>query len=246
MKNTDLKQTYDKMHAEGKQAWFDSGDEERHAIFKMGEPWNGKTVLEIGCGEGDLLSLIEQSCRLAMGVDYSEIAREKATEKYPHLMIYDHINRLGGIEFDILVMQGVMEHLDHPFASLGDMIVRFKPKTVIASMPCFLNIRGIIWHTLDMLGAVMSKTDLHYIDPWEVREFCDKHGYRLRYDSIEQEWGNGRKMIDDLSGRLPLAIKDGKLLWDINKFASFMIWLEKALEYFDHDEGAINIYRIDI
>jgi hypothetical protein len=75
-----------------------------------------------------------------------------------------------------LVMQGVLEHLDDPFGELQWMIEHFKPKTVITSSPCFLNPRGIVWKTLDMLGAVMSKTDLHHLNPWEFEAFCENNG----------------------------------------------------------------------
>ena len=260
MKNTDLKQTYDTMHQLGKRAWFDDGQAERKAILEMGQPWEGKTVLEIGCGEGDLLNMIHEAGGIPHGVDYSAEAIKELWHNY-----WDKVRKLYisascrdwhdirlSQQFDVIVMQGVMEHLDDPFAELADMIERFKPKTVITSMPGFLNTRGIIWHTLDMLGAVMSKTDLHFIDPWEVRAFADKHGYRYRRNSIDMSWGNGKKMIEDLRERIPLALIDGNIQspashpnmnWNIECFLS---WLEKASEYFDQDEGAINIYRIDL
>ena len=114
-------------------------------------------------------------------------------------------------------------------------------------MPGFLNIRGIVWHTLDMLGAVMSKTDLHYIDPWEVTSFCNAQNYDHARMTIDMDWGNGKKMLEDLHKRIPLALKDGGLtcggMPDVNRFLE---WLEKASQYFVHEEGAVNIYRIDI
>jgi hypothetical protein len=143
-------------------------------------------------------------------------------------------------------MQGVLEHLDDWRQSLNDMILMFKPKTIITSMPAFINIRGIVWHTLDMLGAVMSKTDLHYIDPWEVEEFCYSWGYDTAYQSIDLTWGNGPKMVKDLSERIPLAVKDGNLPLNWDKLWTYIEWLGRAMEYFDHDEGAVNIYRIDL
>jgi len=248
MKNTDLKQRYDQMHAQGKDAWFDSGQEERQAIISMGEPWQGLRVLEIGCGEGDLLDMINEKNAITTGIDYSLEAITTAKNRYPYLDVmccnyteYDVI-----YNFDVLVMQGILEHLDNWQQSLADMISQFNPQTVITSMPAFLNIRGIIWHTLDMLGAVMSKTDLHYIDIWDVEAFCVKRNYDIACHTIDQSWGNGDKMIGDLLQRLPLALRDGGLPFDGKKVADFISWLNRALEYFDHDEGAVNIYRIDL
>ena len=251
MKNTDLKQTYDTMHKTGKSAWFDDGQEERKAILEMGQPWKGKSVLEIGCGEGDLLNMIHEAGALfCSGMDYSHEALIKASEKYPKLVFT--LADVHGYDYsaDVLVMQGVMEHLDDPFAELADMIERFKPKTVITSMPGFLNTRGIIWHTLDMLGAVMSKTDLHFIDPWEVKEFCDHNGYRLKNSTIDHSWASGAKMIKDLRQRIPLALRDGGIPVDEQALDRFMDWLQ----YFDLGycqrltdlSGALNIYRIEL
>lgn len=254
MKNKDLKKTYDQMHEKGPESWFDDGREERQAILEMGQPWTDKTVLEIGCGEGDLSQMIFQNGAYIVGIDYSEEAIKKADEKYPYIKwgVGDYKN--ARTKCDILVLQGVMEHLDNPFTELADMIERFKPKTVITSMPAFLNIRGIIWHTLDMLGAVMSKTDLHFIDRWEVEQFCEENGYILRFaNAVEMDWGNGEKMVEDLRQRIPLALRDGSLSQidmeallvpdeEINKFLE---WLEKASKYFQ-GSGAVNIYRIDL
>jgi ubiquinone/menaquinone biosynthesis C-methylase UbiE len=252
MKNKDLKKTYNQMHTEGKQAWFDDGQAEREAILEMGEPWTGKTVLEIGCGEGDLMNMIWKEGGLLDGCDYSAEAIKIFDHRYPILStqaVCNHWRDLNGYPedgYNFLVMQGVMEHLDDPFTELAEMIERFKPKTVITSMPSFLNLRGIIWHSLNMVGAVMSKTDLHFIDPWEVEGFCDAWGYGIFYETIDLDWGNGKKMLEDLHKRIPLALKDGAVpiyMPDVNKFLE---WLERAFEYFDHDEGAVNIYRIDI
>ena len=150
---------------------------------------------------------------------------------------------------DVIVMQGVLEHFDNPWKSLDGIIEKFKPKTIITSMPCFLNPRGIIWMTLDMLGAVMSKTDLHFINPWDVQKYSNERNYKLIWNTIDKDWASGKKMYDDMVRRIPLAIKDGKLPWDANKFGQFGIWFEMMLNWSDLDIGslgAIAIYRIDL
>jgi SAM-dependent methyltransferase len=206
--------------------------------------------LEIGCGEGDLLYMIARAGAAVVGIDYSIAAIKTARERYHGLDVFPaKHNEFPAEPFDILVMQGVLEHLDNPFTELADMIERFKPKTVITSMPAFLNIRGIIWHTLDMLGAVMSKTDLHFIDLWEVEKFCLEHKYRLECKSIDIAWGNGEKMIEDLLHRIPLALKDGNIPFSAVSFTKFISWLENHAIHTVanwYTGGAVNIYRIDI
>lgn len=120
------------------------------------------------------------------------------------------------------------------------MIDHFKPKTVITSSPCFLNPRGIVWMTLAMVGAVMSKTDLHFLHPWQFEEFCQKRGYRLRMEDCDDDWGNGKAMILDYKKRLPLALKDGNLEGNVDTLLSY-------LKHFTWTGlGATMVYRIDL
>ena len=136
MRNRDLKQEYDKMHHEGQSAWFDSGESERQAILEMGEPWHRKTVLEIGCGEGELLDMINRAGGITTGIDYSAEAIATARERFPHLDTWccnwnEYFTTAGRRTPDVIVMQGVLEHLDDWRESLDDMIARFMPETII-------------------------------------------------------------------------------------------------------------------
>ena len=247
-RNTWLMEEYNKMHKQGKTAWFDDGAEERQTIIEMGNPWQGKRVLEIGCGEGELLVMIDQKHATCTGIDYSLEAITTAKNRFPYLdvMCCDW-SEYPKRSFDVVVMQGVLEHMDDWQESLDGIIEAFKPETIITSMPSFLNVRGIIWHTLDMLGAVMSKTDLHFIDPWEVKEFCC-----IRYDGefqckhIDSDWGNGKKMIDDLRQRIPLAVRDGGMFIDEYRLDEFLVWLENIAPSFRTEGGAVTVYRIDL
>ncbi len=267
MTNKDLKAKYNEMYSQGQSAWFDSGDIERQAILEIGEPWDGLKVLEIGCGEGGLVFSIAAHRNMEVhGIDYSKEAIRKARESGTKLLncrAYGKSNhRIWNMAFsecdyrdvkqtyDRIVMQGVLEHLDKPFEELQWMIEYFKPKTVITSSPAFLNPRGIIWMTLDMLGAVMSKTDLHYLHEWDFREFCHKYGYDLEIESVDFKWASGPKMIEDLWKRIPLALKDGKIPFDALDLAVFMDWLSRLTAEYDddpaHNGGATNVYRIDV
>ena len=127
------------------------------------------------------------------------------------------------------------------------MIKEYNPETVLTSMPAFLNPRGIIWHTLRMMGAVMSKTDLHFIDCWDVANFCFVNNYEYQLvATIEKSWAGTQKMYSDLSKRIPLALKDASLTKiDQEKLEDFLMWVWKASKYMDY-QGAVNVYRIDI
>lgn len=252
MKNTDLKQTYEEMHRQGPGAWFDDGKEERQAILDMGMPWSRKRVLEIGCGEGELLDMIGQAGAIVTGLDYSLEAITTAKNRFSYLDVlccsWEEWPDSRNQKFDVIVMQGVLEHLDDPWQSLDGMIAKFQPETVITSMPCFLNPRGIVWMTLDMLGAVMSKTDLHFINPWEVRNYCHQNGHKVAYTSVDLEWAAGEKMADDLRQRIPLALKDGGMPFNNFNIECLLNWLtmQSYNKLCGATHGAVAIYRIDL
>jgi hypothetical protein len=133
--------------------------------------------------------------------------------------------------------------LDDPFVELQGMIKHFKPKTVITSSPCFLNPRGIVWMTLDMLGAVMSKTDLHYLNPYQFENFCDDHGYKLEMQDCDYLWGSGIDMVKDLRKRIPLALKDGDLPEKSpDKLIDWLAYLPGNCR----GVGATMVYRIEV
>jgi SAM-dependent methyltransferase len=249
--NAELKEKYDEMHSQGPGAWFDDGAEEREAILKMGEPWGGKTVLEIGCGEGDLCKMITDRNSYVWGVDYSAEAISKARSKYQALEFFEGDYKRMKVNVDRIVMQGVLEHLDNPFEELKWMMdnLLVDGGDVITSSPMFVNPRGFVWMALNAVGAVMSKTDLHFLNPWDFEEFCKENGYGLKWTSCNHSWANGVRMIEDFRKRLPLALKDGGIFNpDTEEFrlTVFLDWLKKAGPMIDlgPNLGATAVYRI--
>ncbi len=247
--NEELQKKYNEMHKQGPTSWFGDGVEERDLIMKMGQPWKDKTVLEIGCGEGILMKMIcDEGISGGEGIDYSKVAIEKAEKKYGHILAFfvkaDYREVLG--IRDRVVMQGVLEHLDDPFTELKWMMDNLVSDygDIITSSPGFINPRGIVWMTLDMLGAVMSKTDLHFINPWDMENFAKEHGYRVAMQCCDLDWAGGGKMIADQKQRIPLALKDGGL--PVGKVDKFLSWLELATNRMQPAPlgGATIVYKI--
>jgi len=246
--NAKLKNKYNEMHKKGPSAWFDDGENEREGIIMAGGNWAGVKVLEIGCGEGDLCVIMDGQGASVMGIDYSETAIDKATSKWPGMKF--RVSHYRAIKWrgQRVVMMGVLEHLDNPFKELEWIMHNMVEDggDCIVSCPCFLNPRGIVWMTLHLLGAVMSKTDLHFINPWDMEKFC-KGRYELEMSSIDYPWGYGEKMVRDLEKRIPLALQDGKLKPIQPKdLESFLAWLEFCGAYIINSSmnGAVGIYRI--
>jgi len=245
MDNKDLKEVYDKMHSQGSSSWFGQGEEERKLILKMGEPWDEKIILEIGCGEGNLTNLIWKKGGHIRGIDYSRSAIEKARDKYKdfHYFFVADYKELNE-PYDRIVMQGVLEHLDEPFVELKWMMDNLLTEKgdVITSSPCFLNPRGIVWMTLDMIGAKMSNTDLHYLNPWEFEDFADTNKYKIEMKTCDWSWGNDLEMWQDFSKRIPLALKDGNLPFYQKKFNALFEWF--YISGLQTEYGATAVYRI--
>lgn len=232
------------MHQKGPAAWFGSGEEERATILSMGQPWAGKSVLEIGCGEGDLCHLMQTEGATVAGIDYSGVAISKAMEKYPDVDFAEKDYRAISGKGSRVVMQGVLEHLDDPFAELLWIMENLVETDLITSSPAFVNPRGFVWMALDAIGAKMSKTDLHFLSPWNFEEFCKRYGYALEWRSCDYDWANGQKMVDDLMQRLPLALADGKIPFDNTHMAEFLQWLKIAAQWSPLAMGATAVYRV--
>jgi len=248
--NKSLRRKYDKIYRDSarKKFFTFSSCEERETILSMAD-WKGKKVLEIGCGKGDLARAIARQAATVKAIDYSQEAIKAARSKHrlDNLKFTCASWRTIKGRFDIVVMQGVLEHTDSPFKTLKQIkekLLLNRKSQIITSSPSFLNPRGYIWMTLQLLFSVpMSLTDMHFICPFDMRKFADKLGMRMVYRSSNQSWGNGKGLIIDFQKRLPNALRDAGIRADTGKL---LAWLKKAVQYqvISDNSGANIIYRL--
>jgi len=250
MKNVDLKEKYNTVFKEGSDNFFTCNVfHEAHTIVGTLD-WQRLRVMDVGCGEGILPVMIAHAgAEHVVGVDYSEEAIENANSKFniPNIQFIADDYRVIENKFDVITLQGVMEHLDAPWNELKNMMENYLEDDgcLITSSPSFLNPRGYVWMTLQKLFDVpMSLTDLHFICPFDMEKFCDENGYGLDYESIHQDWGSGDIMIRDFNKRLRNALRDADM--DNSKVDDLLEWLQEAGKYFQTDEstGAIVVYKI--
>jgi 2-polyprenyl-3-methyl-5-hydroxy-6-metoxy-1,4-benzoquinol methylase len=222
MKNKDLKQIYDKGELN-----FHSGFNESMMLISMIDDWQGKSVLEIGCGEGHLCSILAYAGAEIYGIDYSEEQIKRAKGRYPKSPPYFSCDSPKVFDKkDIVVMQGVLEHFNHPWDDLSwimDNLLTPDAGVCILSVPNWVNPRGYIYHTLRLLfNAKMSLTDIHFFLPDEffewaetkqdniidtsygLRGVCGK--YEIIMKSCDYSWAAGDEMIADLKERIPKAM----------------------------------------
>ncbi|MCX6721584.1 MAG: class I SAM-dependent methyltransferase [Candidatus Staskawiczbacteria bacterium] len=247
MNNEGLKNKYEKIWGSNPQ-FFTPYFGETLGMINMYD-WSGKEVLEIGCGEGGLSSMIASlGAKKVLATDYSSEAIKTCKKSYflenLNFEAKSHKNLKG--RFDVIVMEGVLEHIDKPFDDLNMLIKNHLRKNgvVIASCPSFLNLRGHIWMTLQLLFNVpMTLTDLHFFLPSDFENFCRKNKYQLEYKSVEQDWGSGGKLLLDYNKRLRNALKDKDMKGDVDRLLS---WIKKIIKYqqCNNDTGAIIVYKI--
>jgi SAM-dependent methyltransferase len=249
--NLGLKDTYNEVYSGGSSNFytFDYFSESL-LVFSMLESWRGLQVLEIGCGEGRLAALIGMSgAGRVDAVDYSESAIQIAQKRFClENVLFDcrDFHTQKG-QYDVVVLQGVAEHLDRPFEELQTVLDDYvRPGgALITSSPSFLNPRGYVWMTLQLLFNVpMSLSDLHFLCPFDFEDFAHSCGCEITVKSTDQDWAAGQRLLVDFQKRLPKALADAGLPSD--GVPRLLEWLKKAGPYFKTDDfsGANVAYMI--
>jgi len=252
MKNKDLSGKYDKIYKKGAYSTFFTFNffPGEKLIIEMLPNWNGLDVIDIGCGEGRLAAMLNfAAARHVDAIDYSEeaikIAKESINLENVDFKCSDF--KIIKKKYDVITMNGVLEHFDHPFEDLKYMVDNMLNDNgcVITTSPSFLNPRGYVWMTLQLLLNVpMSLSDLHFLCPFDFQEFCENNGYKLEFKSTDQDWGGGYRTIIDFKNRLPNALRDANL--STENVENFLFWLEKAVGYYETNDytGATVAYKI--
>lgn len=235
MKNIDLQSVYNDIFSSEETFFTFDGEEERAAIYSAAS-WENKRVLEIGCGEGILSADIAVTGKAedVLGIDYSleAINTAKALFVAPNLrfMQLDILLEELSEKFDVIVMQGVLEHIDRPFEFISHIVEKYLEEDgqLITSSPSFNNLRGIIWMTLQTLFDIpMSLTDIHFFDIREMVDFLSTFG-TVAVHPVYQSFGRGKPLIKDFSKRIRNALGDAGLYHE-EKYETFMAWLKKMV-----------------
>lgn len=244
-----LKELYDEIYEEGKETFHTfSLDLIYSEMYKTIRSFlNHRKILDLGCGDGDFLKRfvsLEEPLEVH-GYDFSETGIEKAKigdeltlRNIPNIYRNISFEELKfeldeGFSteekyFDIITSIGVIEHLDIPeiLFYLVDKLLK-DDGVFVLEHPNFLNVRGIIWKTLEIfVGAEMSKTDKHTILPDKVFEYMEK--YNLECEKIitfDHSRGLYDRMVEDLSKRIKLAL-EGKVEDLDNKVKMFLNYLQ--------------------
>ena len=94
--------------------WKGLGGYYHHRINQVYQFWIplGSKVLEIGCGQGELLASLRPE--IGVGLDFSEEMLKRARVKYPHLSFYEsdaHDLKIEETDFDYIVLSDLINDL---------------------------------------------------------------------------------------------------------------------------------------
>ena len=251
--NDSLRLKYENIYKKGAYKKFFSFDKNsiQNSLLKSISNWNKLVVLDFGCGEGDLSNMIaKKKAKLVHAVDYSSKAINLAKKRFGRKKnIRFELADATKVKnkYDVIVMSGVLEHIDAPFNLLKKMIKSNLNKNgvIVFLSPSFMNPRGYVWMTLQiLLNVPMSLTDIHFFSPSDFIKFSKKNNFSLDFTTIAHDWGGGKKTIKDFKKRLVNALKDAGL--NNKNVKPFLVWMEDAIKYFYHtnDSGALMVCKI--
>lgn len=258
MQNKDLASFYNSVYKKGEKGHYTSlllsGDKVPPAKAEVIKEilWKGKTVLDAGCGTGELAYLIaKKGAKRVIGVDYSQEAILVAKKTYQLANLEFVCSDIAYIKgtFDVITTLGTIEHTDDPLGVLKQLKKMLKPGgSLIVTCPNWINPRGYMLLTLKHLfDAKITLADIHFITPIEMQDWAKKLGMKLSWKTVEHEWAHGKKCITDFERRLPNVARDSALHTDIKKILHHINWLEIHMVPIEKNTkygGAVGVYYL--
>jgi methionine biosynthesis protein MetW len=137
--------------------------------MKIPSQYSGK-VLDIGCGDGKLLSNLKNTGWETYGVEISDLAVEFARKKYG-LNIFEGVAEDAMFEdefFDVIILSHVLEHLPDPKATLKEINRILKPN-------------GLLIISIPNVNSFEAKHFKKYWTAWEL----PRHFYHFSNKTVE-------------------------------------------------------------
>jgi SAM-dependent methyltransferase len=147
----------------------------------------GSRVLEIGCGDGDLLAALKPA--YGVGVDLSPAMIDRARAKHPHLTFHvgdgEDPADMAGIDgiFDVIVLSDTIGYLDDCEECLT-LLRRFAgPRTRLA-----VSYRSRLWEPAlqlaERLKIKMPQGELNYLSSADIGNLLQLAGW----EPVKREW----------------------------------------------------------
>ncbi len=254
MKNSDLKNFYQKVYVKGEEKHYTDFVTKSKISSEPSEilkeiNWKNKKVLDVGCGTGYFAFHAAKKGAKVLGIDYAEEGINIAKKKYVHKNLKFEKEDVKNIKekFDIIVSIGVIEHMDEPLEILKLLKSKLYPKgKIIITTPNWTNPRGYVLMTLKLLfDAPITLADLHYLTPAEHIKWAQNLRMNLKWKTIEKSWAHGHDLILDFERRIPNVLRDAKLPNNKKNILKLLDWLKQDVITFDNslpNSGAVGLF----
>lgn len=159
------------------------------ALVRRYAPAGGGALLELGCGLGHLLALLQDDFR-CVGIDVMEYSAEQTRDNAPHadvhVMSADDLSAFADGEFSVVVALHLVEHLPDPQRTLREVNRLLRPGGLwlFATPNPDYRLRRYKDHDTDAIGKDETHINVHPPATW--RAWCEATGFRL-----DRHFGDG-------------------------------------------------------
>jgi 2-polyprenyl-3-methyl-5-hydroxy-6-metoxy-1,4-benzoquinol methylase len=237
----DVRAVYDELYGSGEMSLSRNYSDKFPLLEHVLAPEvRDRTVLDFGCGPGRLSLMLARHARQVHGVDYAAPGVEMATLLARVASVGNATFACGDLEavlaegrrWDVIVLAGVLEHLEQPREQLGALGQRLTPGGLLClQTPSFANFRGDVYNTLGTLLALpMSLTDLWQVTPQTMRGIVGDIGLDLeRVVGGHYRFAFLERVLEDFKHRVPAAARDARQGADW-QWERFFDWIAERIE----------------
>ena len=154
--------------------------------IKAATEWQGKTVLDLGCGDGSYShTLIQMGAASVLGIDPANVAIEKAKDNYTKIsglsFFTGNIYELDSLQqkFDIAVIRGVLHHLPDAAAAIK-MAAKVADEIIILEP----NGANPVLKVIEKLSPYHRSHEEQSFLPSTLMQWCTDAGLRTTYSQF--------------------------------------------------------------
>lgn len=154
-------------------------------VAEMVEEENPQSVLDLGCSDGFLGSILRKKIKRIVGVDIKKIGRSKYYSNiYQTDLNTSKFNFLAGEKFDIIILADILEHLKNPKLILLKCKKFLKRKgTIVISIPNmgFFIVKILRYLNIypKMENGIFDRTHLHEFTRESFRSLVESLGFEI-------------------------------------------------------------------
>jgi ubiquinone/menaquinone biosynthesis C-methylase UbiE len=119
----DVRQVYDEIYSNHQDAWVDQGRSEEFIAYfcELAKSRRPDRILEIGCGEGELLAAMSATRKFGVDPSINALQRARSRSNAECSVARSEQLPFPSESFDLVITVGVMEHFEDPDAATREI-----------------------------------------------------------------------------------------------------------------------------